>query len=118
MKKALNISLVSGFTLLYACFLSLGLECFLVLLEEYLARCFFGGKPMLEEYPRLVPFCLIVGLVALLSIFILIGLNIFATIKLKIPQTLWIVEVICSLLLSLPMLWFWHRIIEYLRIIW
>ena len=115
MKKALNISLVSGFTLLYACFLSLGLECFLILLEEYLARCFFGGKPMLEEYPRLVPFCVLAGLFALIAILVLVSLNVFVAKKLKNTKITWIIEAVCTIILSLPMIKIWEIVFDYLR---
>ncbi|MBQ7379951.1 MAG: hypothetical protein IJW70_09800 [Clostridia bacterium] len=116
MKKALNIVFTSIFTVSYAVLLGLGTECFLTIFGMLLAAATFGGKPLIEEYPRLVPFCVLVGFLALIAIIVLCALNFFIARELKSTAITWIIEIVCSLALSVPMLMLWHMVIEYLRI--
>ena len=115
MKKAINIVLASGFTVSYATFLSLGLECSWIIFGILLANAAFGGKPMIEEYPRLVPFCVLAGLFALIAILVLVSLNVFVAKKLKNTKITWIIEAICTIILSLPMIKIWEIVFDYLR---
>lgn len=114
MKKVINIALTSFFSISYATFLGLGMKCFFTLCIIFL----FENKPMMEAHPRLYPFCIIVGLSALIALFLLFVLNLFIARELKSTVITWIIEIACSLALSIPMLVFWNMVIEYLRMIY
>ena len=70
---------------------------------------------MLEEYPRLVPFCVLAGLFALIAILVLVSLNVFVAKKSKNTKITWIIEAVCAIVLSRPMIKIWEIVFEYLR---
>lgn len=115
MKTTISASLAALYAMLYASFLSLGLECSWIIFGILLANAAFGGKPMIEEYPRLVPFCVLAGLFALIAILVLVSLNVFVAKKLKNTKITWIIEAVCTIILSLPMIKIWEIVFDYLR---
>lgn len=115
MKTTISASLAALYAMLYASFLSLGLECSWIIFGILLANAAFGGKPMIEEYPRLVPFCVLAGFFALIAILVLVSLNVLVAKKLKNTKITWIIEAVCTIILSLPMIKIWEIVFDYLR---
>lgn len=112
--KKLNIIIAFGFSIAYATLLSLGMACLLSLLSVFLAAAVFGGSPA-KEYPRFIPFCYFVGLIALFAI---IGLFIFnekVSAKRNFTRMIWWGEIIGGFLLSIPMLYFWESVFAFLH---
>ena len=115
MKNTMKIALASGFTLSYATFLSLGFECLLVFMGACMGIALDSNKGLLERYPNLIPFCVVVGTLALLMIIGLLALNLFASAKLDFSAAIWSMEVICACVISIPMIKIWEIVFEYLR---
>ena len=115
MKNTMKIALASGFTLSYATFLSLGFECLLVFMGACMGIALDSNKGLLERYPNLIPFCVVVGTLALLIIIGLLALNMFASAKLDFSAAIWSMEVICACVISIPMIKIWEIVFEYLR---
>lgn len=116
MKTTISASLAALYAMLYASFLSLGFECVLVFLVTCIGNSLENNKGLLEAYPRLIPFCVAVGYLALFAIILLMALNIFTSIKLNTPAAIWSAELICACVLSIPMIKLWELVFDYLRI--
>ena len=110
MKKS-TVIILPAFTLGNAIFLSLGMTCLLDLLSISV-----GISLETEiEYPRFIPFCIILGIVALLGvIFLLLG-NIKISEKLKFTKWIWYVQYIFALILSIPMIELWQMLFDFLQ---
>ena len=102
------------FILANATFLSLGSTCLLNLLGVSMAIS-LDGKSVAEQYPRFIPFCIILGIVALLGVvFLLLG-NIKISEKLKFTKWIWYIQYIFALVLSIPMIKLWEILFEFLQ---
>ena len=110
MKKS-TVIILPAFTLGNAIFLSLGMTCLLDLLSISV-----GISLDTEiEYPRFIPFCIILGIVALLGvIFLLLG-NIKISEKLKFTKLVWYVQYISAFVLSIPMIKLWEMLFDILE---
>ena len=114
MKKHPQIFLYPLFTLLYAGFFSVGAKCLLDLLGCVMAMS-LDGKSVAEQYPRYIPFCLVVGLLSLGALVLLAALNIKFRKKLKYNQTVWIIQFVCAFVISIPMIKVWELLFDFLQ---
>ena len=114
MKNSLKFTLYSIFTAFYACFLSLGAACLLQLLGVALGAA-LDGRSVIRQYPRLIPFCFIVGLVCLTALIALAFLNAKFSKKLNYTRRVWIIQFICAAVVSVPMIMLWERVFEFLQ---
>lgn len=105
-RKAFNILLASVFAVSFSAFLSLGFTCFVQLLGVFFSA---------NDYPRLVPFCLIVGMLALFAVLVILSLNAWAAMRLEFTVSSWMVEVIGIGFLPCPMLIIWQIVFHFLR---
>ena len=95
-------------------FLGLGMECLLNLLSLALAIS-LDGALVVRQYPRFIPFCIILGIIALLCLLAVLILNIIVTEKLGVTKPILIFEYVFSLALSLPMIKLWDMLFDLLR---
>ena len=94
-----------------AAFFSLGIECFLNLLSLSMAI----SLDSVVKYPRFIPFCTILGIVALFGLIAMLILNIKVSEKLEFTKTIWIFEYVFALVLSLPMIKLWEMLFDFLQ---
>ena len=67
------------------------------------------------KYPRFLPFCIVLGIVALLGLVVMFVLNIKVSEKLNFTKTIWISEYALALVLSIPMIKVWEMLFEFLQ---
>ena len=108
MKKSIYVILS---ILANAALFSLGIECLLNLLSLSMAI----SLDSVVKYPRFVPFCIVLGIVALLGLVAMLVLNIKISEKLNFTKTIWIFEYSLALVLSIPMIKMWETIFEFLQ---
>ena len=108
MKKSICVIL---FVLVTAASLSLGIECLLNLLSISMAI----SLDSVVKYPRFIPFCIVLGIVALLGLVAMLVLNIKISEKLNFTKTIWIFEYSLALVLSIPMIKIWETLFEFLQ---
>ena len=113
MKKSIFIILPT-FTLGNAIFLSFGLTCLLNLLSLAMAIS-LDGKSVVEQYPRFIPFCIILGIVALIGVIFLLFGNIKISERLNFTKWLWCFQYIFALVLSIPMIKLWEMLFDFLQ---
>ena len=94
-----------------AILLSLGMECLLNLLEFAMAIS-LDSTP---SYPRFIPFCVVLGIVALLGLVAILILNVKNSEKLKFTKLVWLWEYILAFVLSIPMLKLWEMLFDFLH---
>lgn len=111
MKKFL---LAFVFAIAYAIPLSICFECLLNLLGVAMAIS-LDGSAVSEQYPRFIPFCLIVVIFALASIVAIFILNLKASEKIVFTKSLWITEMIIAFVISIPMIKLWEMLFEFLQ---
>ena len=108
MKKSICVIL---FVLANAAFFSLGIECLLNLLSLSMAI----SLDSVVKYPKFIPFCIVLGIVALLGLVAMLVLNIKISEKLNLTKTIWIFEYALALVLSIPMIKIWETLFEFLQ---
>lgn len=108
MKKTAYI-ILSIFT--NAMFLSLGIECLLNLLSLSMAISLDSAL----SYPRFIPFCIVLGIVALLGLIAMLILNIKVSERFSYTKSVWLVQYILALILSIPMIKLWEILFEFLQ---
>ena len=108
-KKA--YALLPLFILANAVFLSLGLECLLNLLGLVMSAS-PDGSP---QFPRFVPFCIILGIASLLGLIAMLVFHVKAADKLTLTKTFWIWEYTSACVLSLPMAKLWEILLDFLQ---
>ena len=111
MKKIL---LSIAFALSYAAFLSLGLECLLNLLGISMGIA-LDGSSVVKQYPRFIPFCLIVGFLALAALIGIFILNFKASEKYEFTKKIWWAQMIISVAISIPMIKPWEMLFDFLQ---
>ena len=111
MKKTLLPSL---FAVTYAIFFSLGITCLLNLFGIAVA---FGidGKRVIEQYPRYIPFCLVVGFMSLIALFVIFMLNRKLSKKVAFSKKTWILEFLSAFVFSIPMVSLWIQLFAFLH---
>jgi len=102
------------FTIAYAVALSIGLECLLNLLGAAMSIS-LDSSAMIKQYPRFIPFCLIVGMIAFAVIIVTFILNLKASEKLAFTKRLWMSEVIITFVISIPMIKLWEMLFAFLQ---
>ena len=111
MKKIL---LASAFIIAYAAFLSLGMECLLNLLSVFMAISLDGGA-VTKQYPRFIPFCIIVGILALVALVAVFVMNLKASDKFGFTKRLWWAQMIITVVISVPMIKLWETLFDFLQ---
>ena len=97
--------------LVNAALFSLGIECLLNLLSLSMAI----SLDSVVKYPRFIPFCIVLGIVALLGLVAMLVLNIKISEKLNFTKTIWIFEYVFAFVLSIPMIKIWETLFEFLQ---
>ena len=106
--------LALAFAVGYATFLSIGFECWLNLLGMSMAIS-LDGASVTKQYPRFIPFCLIVGIFALASIVVTFIFNLKASEKFGFTKKLWRMQMIIAVVISVPMIKPWEMLFEFLQ---
>ena len=96
---------------LNATFLGLGMACLLHLFGIVLGMS-LDSTP---RYPRFVPFCLFVGVAALLGLVLVFLWSAKNEERLELTKRIWLALYIGAVLLSLPMLGVWERVFDLLQ---
>ena len=112
MKKS-GIFVLPAFALSNAVFLSLGFECLFNLLGIAMAATLDSSAA--REYPRFIPFCVVMGIVALVGLVVTYIINLKLSKRLGFTSSLWFVQYILAFALSMPMIRIWIRLFEYLQ---
>ena len=104
------------FTIFYALFLSLGVEALLT----YFGLGFGMGPDSdvpsgIELYPRLMPFCLVLCIVAFIMLGVVLLLNIKCSEKASYTRAIWIIQSVCAFVISIPMMKAWEMLFEVLE---
>lgn len=110
MKKSIFIILPT-FALGNAIFLSLGMTCLLNLLSFSVGISLDSAI----KYPRFIPFCIVLGIVALLGVIFLLFGNIKISERLNFTKWLWCFQYIFSFVLSIPMIKLWQMLFDFLQ---
>ena len=105
--------IASIFAAAYALFFSLGLTCLLNLAGIIFASAIDGG--VIDEYPRFVPFCYVIGLLSLISLAVCFVLNKKLALKLGFTGKVWAIELICAFAASIPMVALWDMLFGFLQ---
>ena len=108
MKKSICVILS---ILANAALFSLGIECLLNLLSLSMSI----SLDSVVKYPKFIPFCIVLGIVALLGLVAMLVLNIKISEKLNFTKTIWIFEYVFVLALSLPMIKLWEMLFDFLQ---
>ena len=108
MKKFL---LTLAFVVAYVVFLSMGLICLLSLVSV----CMFVNGPVIVRYPRFVPFCVKVGFLALIALIVTFVIHSKTSKKLGFSKKLFWIPIGAAALFSIPMLWPWEALFDFLR---
>lgn len=114
MKKSLNFVFYSLFTAFYTIFFSLGLACLLQLFGVALGVA-IDGSAVIRQYPRLIPFCIVVGILCLIALAALGLLNAKFSKKLNYTKTVWIIQFVCAFVISIPMIKVWEMLLGFLQ---
>ena len=112
--KKLSFLTISLFTLANAVFLGLGMECLLQLAGIAFAVS-LDGRAVTAQYPRFIPFCVILGFVALIGVSCMLFFNIRISEKLKFTKLVWYVQYISAFVLSIPMIKLWEMLFDILE---
>ena len=110
MKKSIFI-IHPVFASVNAVFLSLGMTCLLNLLSISVGISLDSEI----EYPRFIPFCIILGIVALLGVIFLLFGNIKISEKLNFTKWTWYFQYIFAFVLSIPMIKLWQMLFDFLQ---
>ncbi len=113
-KKLIKIMAYLFFIIAYAAFLSIGLECLLNILGISMGISLDCKSPA-NQYPRFFPFCVIVGLLALVALVLLVILNIKVSERLNYTQRLWFIQSMLAFVVSIPMIKLWEMLFEYMQ---
>ena len=113
-KKPIKIVAYLLFVIAYAAFLSIGMECLLNLLGISMGIA-LDGNSVVNQYPRFIPFCVVVGFLALVALVLLVILNIKASEKLDYTKRVWYIQSIFAFVISIPMIKLWEMLFEYIQ---
>ena len=102
------------FVIAYATLFSLGLECLLNLLGLSMAIA-LDGAAVTKQYPRFIPFCMIVGLGALILLIATFILNLKMSVKYGLTKKIWWIQSIIALVIFFPMVKVWELLFEFLQ---
>ena len=111
MKKIL---LALAFAVAYAIFLGLGLECLLNLFGISMGIA-LDGSSVAKQYPRFIPFCLIVVFLALAALIGIFILNFKSSEKYEFTKKIWWSQMIIAFAISIPMIKLWEMLFDFLQ---
>ena len=94
-----------------AVFLSLGLECLLNLLGLVMAVS-PDGSP---QFPRFIPFCIILSIIALLGLISIFILNVKISEKRTLTKSFLVWEYVTACVLSIPLAKLWEILFDFLQ---
>ena len=97
-----------------AMFLSLGMECLFNLLGFAMAIS-LDGSSVTAQYPRFIPFCFFVGIIALLGLIATYIINLKLSEKLGLARIIWFAQYILAFILSFLVIRIWIRLFEFLQ---
>ena len=112
--KLLKIVAYLLFSIAYASFLSLGMECLLNLLGISMGIALDGKSPA-NQYPRFIPFCVVVGFLALGALVLLAIWNMKVSEKLDYTKRVWCIQSVLAVAVSIPMIKLWEMLFEYMQ---
>ena len=107
-KKRIVVPVLIG---LNAVLLGLGMACLLNLFGFVMALS-LDSTP---RYPRFGPFCLLVGVAALLGLVLVFLWNVKNAERLELTKRIWFVQYFGAFVLSVPMLGVWERVFDLLQ---
>ncbi len=113
-KKLIKIVACLLLIIAYAVFLSIGTECLLSLLSIYMSIS-LDGESVANQYPRFIPFCVVVGFLALVALVLLVILTIKVSEKLDYTKRVWYIQSIFAFVVSIPMIKLWEMLFEYMQ---
>ena len=113
MKKTAKIVISVLLAVVFALFLSLGVECALNLLSFSFSVSPDSGIG--ASYPRFTLFCRIAGVFSLVAMAGLAFGNVKMSEKLDFGSNIWKLQIAVSVVLSLPMIKMWEMVIDFLR---
>ena len=112
MKKKWMIA--SIFAVSYAVVLGLCLECLLNLMGAVMAVSLDSGA-VTRQYPRFIPFCVVVSLLTLTALVLLLVLNIKISHKQVYTKKTWWVQSVAALVMTIPMIKLWEVLLDFLH---
>ena len=101
---------IGAFVFLYAFFLSLGIEC---LLNTWPGVAGWDGAA--DPYPRFLPFCRIMGIMAFVFLLLTAIFNYKKSEKLAYTKDTWIVQSLLAFALSIPAIKLWELLFQALH---
>ena len=105
--------IVPAFAAAYALFFSLGLTCLLNLAGMMFASAIDTG--VVDEYPRFIPFCCVIGFLALVALVVCFVLNKKIASKSVFTGKAWAIQFICAFAASIPMVALWDILFNFLQ---
>ena len=102
------------FVIAYAIFLSLGFVCLLNLLGVAMAIS-LDGAAVTKQYPRFIPFCLITGILAVVTLVVIFISNLKVSKKVGISQKIRWAQVIIVAIGSIAMIKLWELLFDFLQ---
>ena len=118
MKQPANVprlTAVALFTLGHSLVMGMGLACLLRLLGMAMAMSL--DSSVVEEYPRFLPFCLLLGLGALVGLCLLTLFNLRTAKRVGYTKVTWSIQVALVLLLALPSARMWTELLSFLQFV-
>lgn len=110
--KKFSVSLL--FAIAYATFLSLGSECLLMLLGASMTVS-LDSPPAVKQFPRFLPFCMIVGFLALIALAVIFAINLKASEKFRFTKIIWWIQMIMTAVITYSMMKPWETFFSYLQ---
>ena len=120
MKKSNNIIIYLSI-LINSAASGLGMTCLLNLIGIALGIA-IDGRVVIREYPRFIPFCIILGMLALLILITVFIINVIVlNLKIKVTKKyvssmiIFVLQYIISFIFSIPMLFLWQKLFTFLQ---
>lgn len=113
-KKRFRLFAYSAFTVLSSCFFSLIIACLL----ELAGICFavsLDGRGVMERYPRFIPFCAVVGVLALGALAVVTAFNVKKAKSLGYTKSIWLIQYAFAFLGSVPLVFLWELLFDFLQ---
>ena len=106
--------IATAFTIVYALSLSVGLTCLLNLFGIALTSAVFNEN-VKSGYPKFVPFCIIVGILALAALIVTFVLNLKIGKKLEFTKKTWWIQMVSAFVISIPAVYFVQILFDLLQ---
>lgn len=103
-----------AFVVFYAVFVSLMIECSLNMWGLSLAIS-LDGASVSEQFPRFIPFCILVEIFAVCAIAILFIFHSKLSGKLEYTKKDWWIQTLSAFIISIPMIKPWELLFEFLQ---